>query len=143
MYHSFFSFFLFFGREKQNERTKTQKLRRNFESKENWKRGNDAISFNCKTTITHTGQRNALLMATCKWKRTVKRSKGWRKWRRNSVNRYVLWIQACEDVYPFAEIWKQYLYHNIENAKWVYSFRGICVVLLYVTNNCLIDIFFY
>ena len=35
------------------------------------------------------------------------------------------------------------LYRYMENAKWVYSSRGICVVLLYVTNNCLNDIFYY
>ena len=30
--------------------------------------------------------------------KTDRHSKGFRKWRRHDVNRYVLWIQACEDV---------------------------------------------
>ena len=30
----------------------------------------DTSALNCKTTITHTDQTNAILMATCEWKRT-------------------------------------------------------------------------
>ena len=52
----------------------------------------------------------------------------------------MLWIQACEDVcISLIQLYG----NNIENAKWVYSSRAICVVLLYVTNNCLNDIFYY
>ena len=59
MYHTFFLFFFFFEVEKNKMR---ERKHRNYSEIKNWKRGNDAISFNCETTITHTDQRNAILM---------------------------------------------------------------------------------